>query len=660
MKIGLIEPHLLRFGGIRRMVEFANRLTARGHEVTFFLPKDQDMACGWMRCDANVREVQDTDLDVLIFNDERQWYLLDEFPSARRRVFYALHDGALYGKGGSWESLHTPVDLRLANSTWTADQIEARTGERPVIQLGGVNRELFRPQGNPKRFDLLTTGSKRWWKGTDTIRHAAALAGVALETYEDLDLSQPALARTYDQARVFVVGSLFEGFGQPGLEAMATGVPLVTTDNGGSRDYAIAGVTALVVEPSDAQAMADAITRLLTDATLAAELADNGLALVGERFNWETRTDELAEVLDGVVASPSVVLPRASPNSTAVDGHSAAPPLRDVPSDPDLSVIVLGWNNLELTMECVESIRQNTDVPYELIIVDNGSTDDSAHYARRAGDRSVLHPVNTGFAHGMNSGLALARGRFVAFCNNDTVLPQSWASQLIETLESSTRPGIVVPAVTAANNPSTVRTQPGTSTRVFNPFEAPPSAVVYVAPAELIRDVGRWDESYKVASGEDVDLAFTVWCNERDIVVDERVLVHHVGKASARNLHDWENLWAENRRQFLTKWSGDGDVVRLADVDEERFARNRRTAAAAAGWMTEFFETRDRLQHEQRLGAYLTLRRLGARQARSVAAGGRTTATNTARGVLRRLPQPIAERARRLGRPLRRRLDNRR
>lgn len=643
MKIGMIEPHLLRFGGIRRMVEFANRLVARGHDVTFFLPPNQDMACRWMRCDARVRPIEDTPLDVIVFNDERQWFLLDRFPSARRRVFYALHDGSLYGKGGSWESLRAPVDLRLANSTWTADRVEQHIGERPVVQLGGIDRSLFRPQGLPKRHDVLTTGSSRWWKGTDTVREAARLAGIHCDTYEDLDLSQDRLARTYDQARVFASGSHFEGFGQPGLEALACGVPLVTTDNGGCRDYAVDGETALLVPPGDAHAMAAAFGRVLSDPALAATLTANGLDVVAERFDWDRRTDELVTVLDGVVAAPSAAV--------RTERVAGAPP-----ADPDLTVVVLAWNNLELTQECVQSVRAHTDVPFELVVVDNGSTDDTADYARQAADQSVLHATNTGFAHGMNSGLAAARGPVVAFCNNDTILPELWASRLLATLDDHPQAGIVVPAVTNAQNQATVRHEPGADTVVFDPFSAPPSAVIYVAPAALMRAIGGWDESYLVASGEDVDLAFTVWTNDRDIVFDQRVLVDHVGKASARLLDDWESRWAHNRRQFLDKWQGHDTVPRLPEVDEDRFARNRRTAASAAGWMAEYFGARDLVRREQQLGARGLTRRLAGRTVRSVEANGRDAAVGSARWVLGVMPEPLAHRTRRLGRPLRARL----
>src|SRR3954469_23930819 len=306
LRIGFVEPHLQRFGGIRRMVEFANRLVARGHQVTFYLPETAELRCTWMRCDAAVKPMQSgfsEPLDGVLFTHEPQWHLLDRFERAQRRVFYALHDGALYNKEGSWESLHAAVDLQLANSNWTADQIFAATGHRPTVQLGGVNREVFRPYPGPKRHALLCSGEQqRAWKGTDTILDAGELLGIPVTRYAGKNLDQGALGREYAAARVFAVGSWFEGFCQPGLEALACGTPLVTTDNGGCREYAVDGETALVVPPRDARAMADAVRRLLDDDALAARFVANGLDVVARDFDWDRRTVEFESVLDGLCA----------------------------------------------------------------------------------------------------------------------------------------------------------------------------------------------------------------------------------------------------------------------------------------------------------------------------------------------------------------------
>jgi glycosyltransferase involved in cell wall biosynthesis len=274
-----------------------------------------------------------------------------------------------------------------------------------------------------------------------------------------------------------------------------------------------------------------------------------------------------------------------------MNASDAASPPTDSPA---LSVVVLAWDNLELTRAFVDSARSNTDVDYELIIVDNGSRPDAAGYARDAADRAILNAENRGFARGMNQGLAAARGEFVAFCNNDIVLPPRWATRLVETMRAHSNAGIVVPALTTAPNPVTVRSQAGTTIEVLEPFSAPPAGVVYVMRVDTANELGRWEEEYEIASGEDVDLGFKVWVNDLDIVFDHRVLVDHVGHATASRLDDSQQLWAVNRGRFLTKWMGPTDPPRLASCSEERFARNRATARAVAGWMEKYFTIRDR------------------------------------------------------------------
>ena len=97
------------------------------------------LAYVWRRSFGAMLQWLADELDIVLFNDERQWHLLDQFTQARRRIFYALHYARLYGKAGSWESIRAAVDLQLANSNWTADQICAEIGHRPTVQLGGVN-----------------------------------------------------------------------------------------------------------------------------------------------------------------------------------------------------------------------------------------------------------------------------------------------------------------------------------------------------------------------------------------------------------------------------------------------------------------------------------------------------------------------------------------
>ena len=286
---------------------------------------------------------------------------------------------------------------------------------------------------------------------------------------------------------------------------------------------------------------------------------------------------------------------------------------------PQLSCVVLAWDNLDLTRACVESLRANTDVDFEIIIVDNGSAPDAAAYAKDAADVAVLHDTNRGFACGMNAGLAVATGTYVAFCNNDTTVPARWASTLLDTAEAQTGFGIVVPVVTEAGNETNRRSAAGTDVVVLDPFCQPPSAVLYLLDRQTALDIGGFCEDYPVASGEDIDLAFSLWCNGRSIVVDERVLVDHVGKATANRLDDWPSRWESNREIFFERWLGDGAIVQLPGTADDVFAANRAVARAVVGWMQRFFKARYRIQTLER-DRRSTRARLSALRRRAVAA----------------------------------------
>lgn len=263
-------------------------------------------------------------------------------------------------------------------------------------------------------------------------------------------------------------------------------------------------------------------------------------------------------------------------------------------NQPLLSLVVLGWNNLNLTRACVESLRSHTDVAYELIIVDNGSTDGAAEFAREAADVAVINPSNFGFAAGMNTGLAVAEADFVAFINNDTVFPVGWASHLIETWDRFPDAGIGLPAVTAAGNPVSVRSSPGTRQIELKPFGEFPSGVVYVIPRELIVGLGGWNEGYGQASAEDLDLCFSVWAHGYSIIIDERVLIDHLSQATVRQVPDRKDLYRQNLEKFLERWSSPaGHEPKLPSVDPVEFRHNLERAGTAVVWIRRMLEARD-------------------------------------------------------------------
>ena len=108
--------------------------------------------------------------------------------------------------------------------------------------------------------------------------------------------SQRELRRLYNSCAIFVQASRSEGWGLPATEAMACGCALVTYENGGSREYAIDGETALVTARHDPRELGAGIVKLACDPDLRLSLAERGREYVGA-FTWNRSIDEMERVL---------------------------------------------------------------------------------------------------------------------------------------------------------------------------------------------------------------------------------------------------------------------------------------------------------------------------------------------------------------------------
>ena len=118
-------------------------------------------------------------------------------------------------------------------------------------------------------------------------------------------LSDADLRDRYWRASVFCLPSSYEGFGIPYVEAMASGVPVVSTDVGGVTFLVQHEQTALLVPPGDAQAMAGQVLRLLQEPGLATRLVANGLREV-QRYTWSAVAPGLREVYMAALDSKRV------------------------------------------------------------------------------------------------------------------------------------------------------------------------------------------------------------------------------------------------------------------------------------------------------------------------------------------------------------------
>jgi glycosyltransferase involved in cell wall biosynthesis len=128
------------------------------------------------------------------------------------------------------------------------------------------------------------------------------IAALGLEGCLDWQPYAPAeeLPRLYRGARMLVLTSLHEGFGLTALEATACGTPVVTSNTSSLPE--VVGDAALVIDPLDVDALADAMTRLFTDDRLADDLRQRGLARAA-LFSWERTGRAVQAVIDQAMAA---------------------------------------------------------------------------------------------------------------------------------------------------------------------------------------------------------------------------------------------------------------------------------------------------------------------------------------------------------------------
>jgi len=112
------------------------------------------------------------------------------------------------------------------------------------------------------------------------------------------------LSVLYRLASVFVFPSLYEGFGLPPLEAMASGTPVVTSNVSSLPE--VVGDAAVLVDPYDPDSIADGMKQALTDSELRERLVARGLAKVRE-YSWERSVARIREVYEEVLQEPQPV-----------------------------------------------------------------------------------------------------------------------------------------------------------------------------------------------------------------------------------------------------------------------------------------------------------------------------------------------------------------
>jgi GT2 family glycosyltransferase len=284
-----------------------------------------------------------------------------------------------------------------------------------------------------------------------------------------------------------------------------------------------------------------------------------------------------------LVLTPTSRWPTRLPEATVRAVLANPAPLARIRSDHDVSkpmacrvsIVIVTCNGLVFNRLCLESVLTNTDYgDYEVIIVDNGSTDGTQDYLRALASehpcvRTVFNDQNRGFACANNQAIALATGEFLVLLNNDTLLPRGWLARLLRHLDDPNI-GLVGPVTNRTGNEAQIEApyrtygelmefaQNVTATIKAEPFDIRMLAMYCVAMRRSVYErVGPLDEQYGLGLFEDEDYAMSVRAAGYRVVCAEDVFIHHFGQASLGHLAatgEYGALFHANRRRWEQKW----------------------------------------------------------------------------------------------------------
>jgi len=220
---------------------------------------------------------------------------------------------------------------------------------------------------------------------------------------------------------------------------------------------------------------------------------------------------------------------------------------------PEIAVIIPHYNGVEILRDCLRSLYDSTQLPLEVILVDNASTDDSAKMVRAEFPTVRILPQfhNLGFAGGCNAGIRVTQAPFVLILNNDTIHQPGWLELLLDKLHSDPEVAVVQPKILswqkrdqfdysgAAGGEMDIFGFPFARGRIFENIEIDngqyddlparifwASGTAFLARRELLLNAGLFDETF-FAHMEEIDLQWRLQLIGYKITVEPRAVIWH-------------------------------------------------------------------------------------------------------------------------------------
>jgi GT2 family glycosyltransferase len=239
-------------------------------------------------------------------------------------------------------------------------------------------------------------------------------------------------------------------------------------------------------------------------------------------------------------------------------------------SEVTISLLVYGpspW-----LADVVSALRANTPRGFQLIVVDNGTTDEVRAFLATVTEAQLERPGrNLGFGVGHTYAANLARGRYFVTLNSDALVPRGWLDSLVAPLATDPAIGATMPVYVYPDGrlqEAGAAVEPSGQVIAFGRFADPKlvehrvsgpvpfaSAACMATPTATFRALGGFDARYGVAYYEDVDYVFALHANGLRVELVAGVRVVHAQGASSATAGDAERMLLGNRARFQARYA---------------------------------------------------------------------------------------------------------
>jgi len=228
------------------------------------------------------------------------------------------------------------------------------------------------------------------------------------------------------------------------------------------------------------------------------------------------------------------------------------------PESPSVSVVIVNYNGAPLLDACLDSIQRQDYHPLELIVVDNGSVDESVQLVRSKFPdvRLLAQDHNLGFAEGNNVGVRAAQGTYVVLLNNDTEVTPGWIQGLLHQFKGP-RIAVVTSRVVTDGVPDHFYTMNGSLNplgynvmRVFDDL----SLVFFAGGASLMfrrEEIPQPFPKEYFLYHEDVQLSWRMRLMGREIRMAQSSIVHHRGSGTTKKQSSAMVTFYQERNKLL-------------------------------------------------------------------------------------------------------------